>query len=64
MRLRQNRLTDRYTYFSKVEISFPGSYRAERSEVLEAVEKFAGYAVPILAEEHWPNWSELKQNGR
>lgn len=60
VRVRQNRLTDRYTYFSKVEINFPLAGKETPEDVLAAVEKFARILVPVLADEHWPDWQALK----
>ena len=60
VRLRVNQLTDRYAYFSKVEVSFPQCRRAGRAEIIEAIRKSLQKVVPVLAAEHWPNWAEAK----
>jgi len=60
VRIRVNRLTDRYAYFSKVEVSFPQCRDAEREATINALTKFLRKLVPVLAAEHWPNWAEAK----
>lgn len=56
VRIRQNWLTDRYTYFSKVEINFPLAGSLSEDKILQATEKFARVLVPVLVEDHWPDW--------
>lgn len=59
VRLLQNNFRDKYTYFSKVEIFFPGSTRMSRDETLKAVEKLCRVAVPLLYKDYWPDWQAL-----
>ena len=57
----QNNLSDRYTYFSKVELSFVGAGEITTEESLAAAEKLARVVVPLLWEEHWPDWKKVKK---
>ena len=61
VRLRVNRLTDRYAYFSKVEISVPGTKGVPDDQVVAALNRLAKKVVPILAAEHWPDWAATKK---
>ncbi len=59
VRDRQTRLTDRYAYFSKVEMSFSQPNKLGREGVLAAAEKLASGLVPVLVTEYWPDWNNL-----
>ena len=59
VRMRLNRLTDRYAYFSKVEMSvLVGG--VSREQLISALTRLAQKAVPVLAAEHWPDWAAAK----
>lgn len=60
VQLLQNNVYDRYAYFSKVEVFFPGAAKSSREDILTAMEKVFQKIVPVLVEEHWPDWSELE----
>ena len=60
VRVRQNRLSDRYAYFCKVEMSLSQSAKLGPDGTLTTVEKLAETLLPILLEEHWPDWEELQ----
>lgn len=47
----------KYSYFSKVELVFnQGIDVPAKQEVIEASEKALGVILPILEQEHWPEW--------
>jgi len=56
VRFRLYKLTDKYAYFSKVELSFPKGGGMSLAEVLSAGTKLCRRLVPLLVEEHWPEW--------
>ena len=60
------RLTDRYAYFSKVEVSFgqKGCNPPDlgREESIEATAKLFDQLLPILLEEHWPDWEAVSKS--
>lgn len=58
----QNNWRDKYAYFSKVEITFFGEGEITPQKSLAAVEKLCRQVVPILYEEHWPDWAQLRHN--
>lgn len=60
VRRRQNNLYDRYAYFSKVELSFHGRYPASEAETVAGAEKLLVKLLPLLIEEHWPDWQAAK----
>ena len=60
VRNRLNSLTNRYAYFSKVEVSFAGGQSPEAQEAPRAVEKLCRVVAPVLYKEHWPDWEALK----
>jgi len=50
-------LTDRYAYFTKVEVSMdlePGRLSKEQAAV--SAKRFLQVAIPVLLEDHWPDW--------
>ena len=64
VRVRQMRLTDRYAYFSKVELSFSGTGgAADIDQTLVAAEKFLKSFLPVLLADHWPDWAAAVDAG-
>jgi len=59
VRLLQNNMYDRYSYFSKVELHFPQS---GQDDPQAAMEKFLRVLVPVLYQEHWPDWEEATRD--
>lgn len=59
VRMRLNLPTERYAYFSKVEVTFPGDRPPSREDAIAAVERLCSVVVPLLEEEHWPDWEAL-----
>jgi len=57
----QNDLQNRYTYFSKVELTYPGGASADRNRYLEASEKLLRRVLPVLYREHWPAREQLRE---
>ena len=56
---------DHHAYYSKVEVTF-GSQRSfpqhpPREDTLAAAEKLLGYVLPVLIEEHWPDWDAVQR---
>jgi hypothetical protein len=50
-------LFGKYSYFSKVELVFnQGLNSRTKQEVVKASEKALGVILPILEQEHWPEW--------
>jgi len=50
-------LTDRYAYFTKVEVSMdlePGRFSKEQA--VGSAKRFLQVAIPVLLEDHWPDW--------
>jgi hypothetical protein len=50
-------LTDRYAYFSKVEVGVevePG--RTTKEQAIAAAKRFMRVVIPVLLEDHWPDW--------
>jgi hypothetical protein len=58
VRQRTTKLTDRYAYFSKVEVSFSGAggETPTREQAVQATRDFFEYLLPVLLQEHWPDW--------
>lgn len=57
VRLAIGSLTDRYAYFSKLEVGLdlePG--RVSKEQAVEAAKRFIQVAIPVLLEDHWPDW--------
>lgn len=48
----------KYGYFSKVELSFRG-VQPNTEQARQAAAKFLAKALPILIDDHWPNWQEV-----
>lgn len=62
VRLAIGSLTDRYAYFSKVEVSVdiePGRFTKEQA--VEAARRFLKVAIPVLLEDHWPDWEAVSR---
>jgi len=59
VRRRLNNLRDRYAYFSKVEVSFINSRPGDSEILAAAMERFCQKLLPILWEDHWPDWDAL-----
>jgi len=59
------RLRDKHAYFSKVEVSFGGRKSQPRNlgreDSVVATAKFLNTVLPVLIEDHWPDW-ELAEN--
>jgi len=58
VRLLIHDLTNRYAYFSKVEVSFHG---AGRAQTIEGAAKLFDRLLPILAAEHWPDFDAAER---
>ena len=61
VRVRQTRLWDKYAYFSKVEMNLLDPGKMTQPEILQTLEKLAQQLVPILIQDHWPDWDNLNQ---
>jgi len=59
VRLLQHNVYGRYSYFSKVELHFPHS---GQSDPQAAMEKFFRVLVPVLYQEHWPDWEKASRD--
>ncbi|NLX04836.1 MAG: exosortase-associated EpsI family protein [Phycisphaerae bacterium] len=58
VRLRLADLRTKYAYFSKVELAFSGAKQPTAEQAKELAQKFYAQAVPILVDEHWPDWEQ------
>jgi len=58
LRLILNDPRDAYSYFCKTEITFPTD-KVDQGKALAAAEKLMKTLLPILADEHWPDWDNL-----
>jgi hypothetical protein len=60
-----SRPSDRYAYFSKVEIVFGGPNSqpryATREQSVTAAKRLFSHVLPVLLENHWPDWEVVKQ---
>jgi hypothetical protein len=69
-RVRQliNNPLDRYAYFSKVEVSFSGRPTgqggASREESVEAARDLLNYLLPVLRQDHYPDWEAVRREGQ
>ncbi len=66
VRIRTTNPSDRYAYFSKVELSFSDSTRMQtptRHAALTAAQEFCEYLLPVLVDEHWPDWHAVDAEG-
>ena len=59
------RIRDKYAYFSKVEVSFGGNQCQPRSlgreESIVSAAKLFNTILPVLIEEHWPDWEAAEK---
>lgn len=56
-------LTDRYAYFSKVEVGVeiePG--RTTKEQAVDAAKRFMRVVIPVLLEDHWPDWEAANRH--
>jgi hypothetical protein len=57
-------LLNKHAYFSKVEVSFGGPRTQPRNlgreESVAAAAKLFNVILPILVEEHWPDWEAIE----
>ncbi len=55
---------DSHAYYSKVEVTFGSEHSFPRyptpEQAVDASEKLLGYVLPILLEEHWPDWDAVQ----
>ncbi|MCK4659834.1 MAG: exosortase-associated EpsI family protein [Phycisphaerae bacterium] len=62
-----HRILDKHAYFSKVEISFGGEgcqpQTPGREESIVAAAKLLNAVLPVLLEEHWPDWEAAETSG-
>lgn len=59
----QYNLTDRYAFYSKIEIRFTdyeGRRSAGREESIQAAERLLRVLLPVLREDHYADWDKLK----
>lgn len=62
VRLAIGSLTDRYAYFSKVEVGVDLDGRQFTKEQAVALAKeFLQVAIPVLLEDHWPDWEAVNR---
>ena len=67
VRLRVNDPTKIHTFFSKVEISFLGGGGVEapsRAKTIEGAEKLFRVVLPVLMEDHWPDFDAAEAQAR
>lgn len=53
-----HRPRNKYAYFSKVEVSFPG---ATREQTVEGAKKLFNLVLPILVRDHWPDFEAAER---
>jgi hypothetical protein len=58
VRVLLNNPKDRYAFFSKVEVSFPG---ATREDSVRGTEKLLARVLPVLMEDHWPDFEAAER---
>ncbi len=49
-------LHDKYSYYSKVEMSFKGGSNITEAGALKAAQKLVRKLLPVLIKDHWPVW--------
>ena len=67
VRLRVNDPTKFHTFFSKVEISFPGVGGVKapsRAQHIEGAQKLFRIVLPVLMEDHWPDFDVAEAQAR
>ncbi|HOA74805.1 MAG TPA: exosortase-associated EpsI family protein [Phycisphaerae bacterium] len=53
--------TDTHAYFSKLELSFGTPQSSPtRAEAIEAAGRFLRKVVPVLVNDHWPDWKQVE----
>lgn len=62
VRLAIGSLTDRYAYFSKVEVGVDlEEGRFTKDQAVTSAKRFLEVAIPILLEDHWPDWEAVNK---
>ncbi len=61
VRLRLNKLTNTYAYFSKIEARFP---KATRARNIEGVKKLFDKVLPVLVKDHWSDFEAAEEAAR
>ncbi len=56
VRIRTNNPLNKYAYFSKVEMTFVSSHKLDKEVAITATEDLTRKVLPILLEDHWPDW--------
>jgi hypothetical protein len=51
----------KYSYFAKIEWRFPNMINPTREETLAATGKLLSVLLPVLEEDHWPDWKKTNQ---
>ncbi len=60
VRLAIGSLTDRFAYFSKIEVGMElEPERFPKDKAVEAIKRFLRVAIPVLLEDHWPDWDAV-----
>lgn len=54
-------LSNKYAYFSKVEVSFP---RATREQSIAGAQKLFNLVLPYLSAQHWPDFEQAEQEAK
>ncbi len=66
VRMKVASLADRYSYYSKVEVIFGSSdsnpVYPSPEQTRDAAEKLLSYVLPVLVEDHWPDWNVATQS--
>lgn len=56
---------EKYAYFSKMELTFGvNNALPTREAAIESGKRFIRQVVPLLLDEHWPDWQQVKQTTR
>lgn len=61
VRVAVNAPTTTHAYFSKTEVSFQG---ATRAQTIKGAQKLFGVVLPILLQDHWPDYREAERNAQ
>jgi len=62
VRLAIGSLTDRYAYFSKVEVGVDlEEGRFTKDQAVMSAKRFLKVAMPVLLEDHWPDWEAVNK---
>lgn len=61
VRLRLGRLGERYAFYSKIEVTLLPTPRSDDA-IVEFIEAFLQKILPVLLEDHWPDWP-VKESG-